>query len=151
MALFTGDRFRWGCTVHVRRQMPSPAPVLAERIAEQALAWTGGTPLAQLTIVVETPEVYQGRRANEVNLQGLFALIEAVSLRAKPTPLVEISPPWEWKGNISKRATKIRVRRRLHDFELDGMFDQSEDTFDAIGLGLWYTRRVERGLVLLGR
>ena len=139
VAVFCEGRLLIAGTLHTKRAADLPG-VIFERVR----SWTG-RPLAVPVWVVEAPVVYARARAREKDLQGLVALIDRIEARVGY--VTHITPPSIWKGNVSKRATKHRVRKRLEPSELDGMLDDSEDTFDAIGIGLWYVRRVNRGLV----
>jgi hypothetical protein len=100
--------------------------------------------------VTEYPVVYQQARINEPNLRGLVELIERIEGLIGHT-MTHIEPPSVWKGGLSKRATKHRVPKRLEPAELDAIYDDSGDTYDAIGVGLWYVCRVNRGLVPAAR
>lgn len=117
---------------------------LPRTVIDQVGLWTG-SPAYTVRWVAEYPVVYQHARAREKNLVGLVELVERVE--SVVGDVAHITPPAIWKGQISKSATKHRLMKRLERSELDAMFDDSGDTYDAIGIGLWYLCRVNRGLV----
>lgn len=139
IALFRHGRLYCTCTIKTRKADALPGAVLGWVELQ-----TGILP-GKLKWVAETPAIYERDTASRPKLAGLFDLIRSIEHQGI---LVErITPPSRWKGNISKTATKHRVLKQLHNFERDRMLDREEDTFDAVGLGLWYLGRVTRGLV----
>lgn len=143
VAVFRAGRLCTASTLHNTNPRHLPGDVL-EYVY-------GGVPFTTpLTWVTEYPVIYQQARVNEPNLRGLVELIERIEERIGHE-MTHIEPPSTWKGNLSKRATKHRVRKRLDADELDAIYDDSGDTYDAIGVGLWYVCRVNRGLVPAAR
>lgn len=90
--------------------------------------------------VAELPEVYEDARANEPNLRGLLALVDAL-------PVTEGCFPRTWKANIPKDVSRRRVQALLDASEVGAMSDTTEDTYDAVGGLLWYLGRAGRGMV----
>lgn len=63
--------------------------------------------------------------------------------------VVETVPPVRWKGTISKTLTQRRARAALSAAELTCVpkvsIADTDDMFDAIGIGLWALGRFGRG------
>lgn len=132
------------------RTLSSPRAAALPAVVLDWVWMRTNTPAHRLRWVTEYPVIYQQARVNEPNLRGLVELIERLEAQIGHE-MTHIEPPSTWKGNLSKRATKHRVRKRLEPGELDAILDDSGDTYDAIGVGLWYVCRVNRGLVPAAR
>ena len=143
VAVFREDRLFSAATLR------SPNPAALHRVILDWVWAHTGQPLPDLVWVAEIPMVYERDRAARQNLTALVDLVDAIEREA--TEIVRVTPPSQWKGNLTKGATIYRVGKRLHNIERGSMFDTDEDTFDAVGLGLWFVRRVNRGLTLPGR
>lgn len=140
---------RCGISVFQRDRLYKARTIHAEPLdlPREVVSWAGG--MRRVVWTAEIPEVYEQDRAAAKDLDALILLVDRISARVGP--IVRVQPPSQWKGNLKKKATIHRVKKRLQNSELDAMLDLEEDTWEAVGIGLWYTGRVNRGLVLPGR
>jgi hypothetical protein len=101
-----------------------------------AFAWAH--PAAAL--VAEWPSLYDTRRVTHGTVRELRAVVEAVE--AQPWAACARVAPRTWKQTTPKPIHHARLARALTDAEREAWWDDAgPDARDAIGIGLWATRR----------
>ncbi len=98
------------------------------------------------TVVVEMPEVYSTKAASKGDANDLMKLAVLVGGivygKTRLNSITETPLPKEWKGQVKKPVTKARCQRDLSIIEKRAVPKGAPfDTWDAIGLGLWYLKK----------
>ena len=97
-------------------------------------------------LVIEDPRIYPVSKARPNDLMKLAKAVGAIvaTVDAKYAKLVT---PGTWKKSIPKMIHQKRIRRALTSTE-KALLDATacpksllHNTIDAVGIGLWYTRR----------
>lgn len=57
-----------------------------------------------------------------------------------------LEPAHRWKGGTPKEVCHRRVLKHLHASEVAVIREQTKETLDAIGIGLYVTKRLGRGM-----
>lgn len=83
-------------------------------------------------VVIEKPQVYQGRKAkgDPNDLIELAVLVGALGFGFSCPVL--LPRPFEWKGQVPKEISHRRIREQIPNL---GRY--SKDALDAVGLALW--------------
>lgn len=117
-------------------------PTQARTVTDLAtLVWA----LEGCKVVAEWPQDYaQGRDAHE-DLSTLREMVEGVET-ATGVKARRILPR-AWKGNVPKIVCAQRVVAALGLHEALALLDRGEDTYDAVGVGLFHLGRVKRGVI----
>lgn len=136
LAIYHGTELVRGCTLYAQTTF-RVASLVRQEIDNYAT-----NPRA--VVLVELPKTYDDQRAKDPNLAGLHELIDIID-NALPNAVLATHPS-EWKGGVPKDICARRIRSVLSNTEIGAMSDMSEDTYDAIGLGLWYLGRAGRGM-----
>lgn len=121
--------------VHV----PSGRP----RAMAAALFAAGPDPDARARWVGERMQDREGKSARAGDLETLRDV--ARELQALTGRLALVAPS-AWKGNVPKRITSSRILRELAVEEIDRIAELTKETLDAIGIGLWVSGRLGRGM-----
>jgi hypothetical protein len=105
-------------------------------------------------IACERPQVYlmNLKAANDLVGLALSAgeLCGALIEHCVPRPRVTYYLPATWKGQVRKEIHHPRVRaelsyEELHKVEVLKNKKHAEDVWDAVGIGLYHLKRIERG------
>ena len=99
------------------------------------------------TLVIEDPRIYPISKARPNDLMKLAKAVGAIVAKvdAKFTKLVT---PSTWKGSVPKRIHQKRILRAMTDEEKNILNkcpcpkSLLHNTIDAVGIGLWYVRRM---------
>lgn len=100
-------------------------------------------------LYVEMPKVYPGMPKVDLNdLLDLAGVLGTVVIRM-PSDRVAWTFPSDWKGQLPKQVMNERVKKHLSEGEKRkvvsvGALDHN--TYDAIGLGLHFLGRTQRGM-----
>jgi hypothetical protein len=125
-------------------RFPSSLP----KTIQNAASWFGGI-FAWETyekLVIEYPQVYQGRfqKGDPNDLIDLSIIVGGIVGSFEGAQGVDLVKPAQWKGQVPKRVTKTRARAALSDEEyIDKLKTADHNIWDAVGIGLWYLRRVK--------
>lgn len=105
-------------------------------------------------IVTEVPQIYRARnsKGNPNDLIGLAVQcgwLEGLA-QCLYIPTVYLVRPREWKGQIPKEISRKRSQQQLSEHELERadslLFKlaagKQHNAWDAIGIGLWYCRKL---------
>ncbi len=108
--------------------------------------WISSTDLVMDRLIIERPQTYRGRsKVGDTNdLLDLSLVVGALSLLSA-CPLMLVRPSM-WKGQTPKSATQERARVKLGDLvarvDISCGKSLSPNVWDAVGIGLWYLRKV---------
>ena len=134
---------RCGVAVFVEGVLQSAMTVRAKTTA--GVVNMLGTELARAdSVVIETPVTHKRATARHEDLRGLRVMVRLVRKTAT-CPVLGVTPR-QWKGNVPKEITAARALAILSDAERAAIRDDSDDTTDAIGLGLVALTRAKRGV-----
>ena len=99
------------------------------------------------SIIIEVPKTRKRAQGFADDLAGLRKMVKLVKRVAKRhgTPVLSVLPE-QWKGNVPKEITARRALALLSPHELAKILDDSDDTTDAIGIGLVALCRAKRGV-----
>lgn len=108
------------------------------------------------TWVVEMPEIYAHDRAKTKSVHQLTTFCDLLHERLyMQLCRWRTVKPREWKGNVPKSACRQRIHIALgklpgaREVVENGAGWQDPDSMDALGILLWYTGLVGRGMVAL--
>jgi len=92
------------------------------------------------SLVIERMQVDARTLGKTRALLELSGVVGAISYRFRTSEIVSPTPR-EWKGSIPKDVMKARLKETLSPRELETVRKgATHDTWDAIGLGLWYLK-----------
>jgi Holliday junction resolvasome RuvABC endonuclease subunit len=103
--------------------------------------------------LVEHPRVYPGMPKTDLNdLLDVVAVGAAVTAQLWTRAIeVETVFPSEWKGNVPKPTMLQRIREKLSADERARCVwtnkSDNEDVLDAIGIGLWHHKRLNKKVI----
>lgn len=149
---------------YVRSSSSQPAgPESCAEMAENICLWLSKKFVTfefshTFNIVVEWPQVYRGTTADKdpndlLGLAGVTSALVAFSdvlkneFASKTSFRVTHYLPKEWKGQMTKEASRYRIQTRLSGEELGSIerkCRENHNTWDAIGIGLKFLDRFER-------
>jgi len=124
------------CAGYVRGDFPTTASRVREGVG-------GGVD----GLVLEVPRVYPGPRANDPNDLIDLALVDGLIAGEFTVPLKTYYPS-DWKGQVPKKIMTERIKKTLDEVELlrvDRIGALDHNTFDAVGIGLHYLGRLNKG------
>ena len=102
-------------------------------------------PLPPFTYFFEIPQVYPGVPETDANdLIDLAGVVGAIV--GQEDVHVAWCHPRAWKGQVPKRVMNERVKKKLQAEENSNFFSVGaldHNTWDAVGLGLYYLGRLE--------
>lgn len=129
---------------------PPAVKDLAERVRQTTCRLFGASDDVALCIV-EWPQIYEGAAENPNHLLGLTAMAMAIVTRLNPAECLSVLPR-EWKGTINADVMTKRIEGRLSVEELARVdpcpASLLHNIYDAVGIGLWYFKRLERKRVI---
>ena len=100
--------------------------------------------LPELKTVVERPQVY-GQRKWKGDPNDLIGVALVAGAAAVLFPAANFVLPHAWKQSAPKDVIQKRVREALSAAELKLVAEaKKHDIWDAVGLGLWYIRRLPK-------
>jgi len=94
------------------------------------------------TVVVEKMQIYPNERVKDPN--DLLEVSKVVGMCHFLGETVVEYFPREWKGQLPKKIHHDRIKKVLTQFEIStlGKYIKNEHVLDAVGLGLFYLRRI---------
>jgi hypothetical protein len=122
----------------------SMAQILVKR-AEGAIA----DPAQPVDWVSEVPQDYDGKSGRKDRLEDLREVVQTIILWRSDIAMrpVTLFRPQAWKGNVPKEAHHRRIVAALAPSEVAIIerLPRTRDALDAVGLGLFRLRRLDRG------
>jgi hypothetical protein len=106
-------------------------------------------PTIPCNVVVEWPQDYPGRAGTAGDLERIRDLYRSLAHTFKDHRFFGYYPA-TWKGNVPKLITARRLSLQLYPGENPPWPLSENDTWDAIGLGLWFMGITKRGCILQG-
>jgi len=98
----------------------------------------------KVNLIAEWPVDYASGRSKHKDLVSLRLMVGHVErLTGLKASRVK---PFGWKGNLPKAVCERRIEARLTIPERLAMTDTTNDTWDAVGIALWYSGRCARGV-----
>ena len=103
-------------------------------------------------VVIEKPQVYSTglHKGDQNDLITLGIVVGALTASLAPyADKITHVRAWSWKGQVTKKVTAARCRKRLDAGELQAIelpknAKHRTDVWDAVGIGLWRWREVTR-------
>jgi hypothetical protein len=139
-ALFLGAKLIWA--TYVKNSTKDLGPRAWAAMAQEVRGKFAACDL----VVVERQRVYPGPRGKKtdpndlVDLSGVVGAI-AYAAAAYAAEVVGVFPA-EWKGQVPKEVMNARVLARLAEAEKEYLYSKDHNTLDAVGIGLYYTKRL---------
>jgi hypothetical protein len=90
--------------------------------------------------IIEYPRIYQRSVGDPNDIRDLAYSVGKYSTIFTNTRLVE---PREWKGQVPKKIHNARVLAAMTGEEKARMTYKNHNVIDAIGIGLWFMRRMK--------
>lgn len=166
LAVFQGGVLVYASRVKIPTALKSTKLSMGTRcvgVAQEALKVLQGFTFQEpVTFVTEWPKVYRagkskGDPADLFPLAGAGMALASLLVERIPGLEIETPIPREWIGNLPKATTGdpresvrgIRIWSRLSESERECVV-LSHDAIDAIGIGLWNLKRLERRRVFPG-
>lgn len=92
-------------------------------------------------VVIEEPQMYQGRRAkgNPQDIIDLAVYVGQLEQRFRVTKCIKRVKPARWKGQLDKKLCHQRAREKLTMYE-QNVVDHAQvdhNGWDAVAMGLW--------------
>lgn len=103
---------------------------------------------AKVHFITEEMVAYDDFQVAHQNLADVSEQTRRVELElAKVWPTVTLKrvPPSQWKAAVPKPVMRARIVEVLTALDMLAIKDDSHDTWDAVGIGLWFTKRMKRG------
>lgn len=156
IAVFRDTDLVHGSEVRIRRRAADePHTTTANRMVRALLARAqfvspfalGGTWHAEKMVD------YAGKHARKADLEHLRVVATKLRQQLAPTRL-RLYKAQAWKGNVPKAACKTRIEAVLSEVERGRLLSTewaSKEVVDAIGIGLFGSGRVRRGVVPIPR
>jgi hypothetical protein len=151
----TGTTYRYGagpfvCTVDLGKHQcgaalwgPRGTLVRADTVASYKVGeWVGMLPPIFLGYVYEKPQKYRRFRVAHPDLDALLLVAGLLD------PLLAAYTPQAWKGNAPKSVHHRRLERALTTAERRIWDGLDHNARDAVGIGLYYSGRTQRGGLL---
>lgn len=94
-------------------------------------------------ILLEEPTIYPYSKARPADIMALQLKVGELKGRFEAVGcLVELVQPRSWKGSVPKPVHNMRTFKALTDEERRLAEGKRHDVLDAIGLGLWFLKRI---------
>lgn len=117
-------------------------PYCTKELAQKAKQFCNG-PVDDL--ILEYPTVARSwGKADPNDLVALAFTLGALTTTL-PATRVECIEPQRWKGTISPEIVFARIKSTLSEDEKKRMKHKNEHVLDAIGIGMWYCKRLHAG------
>lgn len=96
------------------------------------------------TLAVEVPQDYADSHATHRSLEGLRGMVAHAARQCRRARVKRYTPN-AWKANVPKRVCEKRIRLALTPSEQATVLGAKDDTWDAVGVGLFCLGRLRRG------
>lgn len=142
----------WAGLVTLSKKTPrEKAPrIMAERIFQTVFECS---PRAIFEWVIEYPQHYTAKRKTAEGVQTVIDVAEHLSARVRGTTLAgetaAMVRPSQWKGQLPKHIHHDRINQAITKKEVNRIDWPAphlvHNVWDAVGIGLFYTKRHRRG------
>lgn len=140
LALAGPDRVHWAGGVSLAHRVPADEMVEHALCELPAVVRRGA---GDVVLLSEWPTKYAAKSAAHEDIDGLRAVVEGFEGAARWASTRRVAPR-AWKGQVPKHIHHVRIAAALTESErvLLDWLNLTPDARDAVGLCLWYTRRL---------